>query len=266
MVIIAHKPDLDPLEQISLRQCFRVLGRYPIRVVCPRGLDTTSYREVVPDIVFDFIDPKWQSSYANFNRLKILPFLYKRYRSYRFMLFYELDAFVFRDELSEWCARGYDYIGAPWVDNERELCLSRLGVGNGGFSLRRIGAMLRVTRSLRWIEPPIGRARRKYWSKSEWLKGVASAVTSATFRNNTFAPFNTWGGHEDIFWGDVVPELFPWYRLAPPEDAARFAFELQPRELYEANDGRLPFGCHAWTKYDFEFWKPHIRAEGYVLT
>lgn len=29
-------------------------------------------------------------------------------------MIYQLDAWVFNDELSSWCSLGYDYIGAPF--------------------------------------------------------------------------------------------------------------------------------------------------------
>ena len=31
------------------------------------------------------------------------------------------------------------------------------------------------------------------------------------------------------------------------------------------NQDRLPFGCHAWFRYDLEFWRPHIEAFGHDL-
>jgi hypothetical protein len=40
----------------------------------------------------------------------------------------------------------------------------------------------------------------------------------------------------------------------------RFAFEAAPRQCLEMNQGRLPFGCHAWGRYDREFWTPHLLA------
>ncbi len=264
VLIIAHKAALDPLEKISLIQCYRVLGRHPIRVVCPRGMNVDAYREVVPKIAFDFISPKWQRTYAGFNRLKVLPFLYRRYRAFEFILFYELDAFVFRDELDAWCQRGYDYVGAPWFDGVSGLRSSKVGVGNGGFSLRRVEAMLKVTRSFRWLDSPLRIAREKYWSKKRRIRGFASMLLNATVRNNTFSWFNNWRGHEDVFWGEKVPQLFPWFRLAPPEEAARFSFEEHPRRLH-AEVGGLPFGCHAWAKYDPDYWRPYIQAAGYSL-
>ena len=44
-----------------------------------------------------------------------------------------------------------------------------------------------------------------------------------------------------------------------PEEAIAFSFELSPSYLYKLNGNYLPFGCHAWYKYEYEnFWKQHI--------
>ena len=114
IIIISYKRNLLPREQIALQECYKALGQHPIRIVCPRGLDVSEYRKIEPTAVFDFIPPEWQESYASFNRLMIEPFLYQRYRHFQYILFYQPDAFVFRDELLSWCNKGYDYIGAPW--------------------------------------------------------------------------------------------------------------------------------------------------------
>jgi hypothetical protein len=42
---------------------------------------------------------------------------YKRFRDYKFILIYQLDAYVFRDELEYWCEQDYDFIGAPLIEN-----------------------------------------------------------------------------------------------------------------------------------------------------
>ena len=139
VLIIAHKDRPSATELNSLKQCYKVLNRYPVIVICPSNLDTSVYKKHVPNLLVDYIHPKWQQSYAMFNRLKIDPFLYKRYSQYEFIMFYELDAWVFKDELEYWCNRDFDFIGAPWFEayDAAEENAKFLGVGNGGFSLRK---------------------------------------------------------------------------------------------------------------------------------
>jgi hypothetical protein len=159
------------------------------------------------------------------------------------MLIYQLDAWVFRDELEDWCRQGFDYIGAPWgnagfVEKYRRLRLiprsscfpwlsgllyrNEFRVGNGGFSLRNIRAFLRVLRS-----------------------------------NETAV--SRWGGNEDLFWSFLGTQLDRSFRIAFEDRAMRFALELNPRAYVERMGGRLPFGCHAWQKYDPDFWGSFIQ-------
>ena len=61
---------------------------------------------------------------------------------------------MLRDALDEWCAAGYDFIGAPWLICADTPHITAEKVGNGGFSLRRVSSFLRVLRSRRYfIEP-----------------------------------------------------------------------------------------------------------------
>jgi hypothetical protein len=262
VLITVHEPTITPLEEISLRQCFKVLGSHPIRLICPSGMDVSAYKAIIPEIVVDYIAPHWQSSYTNFAKLKIEPFLYERYQAYEYVLFYELDVFVFRDELEKWCAAGLDYIGAPWfvghvVANDSSPVL---GVGNGGFSLRKTASMLR--------------ARRSTWL---WLRLLASHVRSHPLQALGRVPEDllrilrgkypslVFARGEDNFWGLVVNRHLRWFRVASFDEAREFSFEALPRRLYKLNGDRLPFGCHAWTRYDIDFFRPHVEAFGYDL-
>ena len=87
-----------------------------------------------------------------FNKLKESNLLYKKYKKYKYILFYELDAFVFRDELDYWCKKGFDYIGAPWNGTHCYYDTPINGVGNGGFSLRNIKSAIKLLEKLRMKE------------------------------------------------------------------------------------------------------------------
>lgn len=275
ILVLVHKPNMNPNEILSLRQCVSILGAYEIVIVCPSGMNVSAYRKISKGINFYQIDPWWQSSYDNFNRLKISPLLYWKFRRYNYILFYELDAFVFRDELEKWCQAGYDYIGAPWFygfDNSSNQS-PFLGVGNGGFSLRRTRAALRVLRSFSYIRKPRELLRRladvpepppdapaRQPPVREWRFGnlMAAAARNLALGNNTFYPLNDFSGHEDLFWGLIAPKNFPWFKVAPVDEARKFSFECNPRKLFELNGNQLPFGCHGWQKYEPEFWAIHI--------
>jgi hypothetical protein len=263
ILIFSHKPALEWYEQVSLQQCVKVLGRHPMRLVCPVGMDVAAYRRIAPGLEADFIPSHWMASYRAYNRMKTLPFLYRRYAAYEFILSYELDAFVFRDELLHWCEQGWDYIGAPWFDGYERAneASSPLGVGNGGFSLRRVQAALRVTRSCQLIHPFCevfrewrqveSRSWRRYW----WL------LRNLTTRNCFHHWFNRYADNEDLVWSAAGARV-PGFKVAPWCVGAEFSFEVNARRLYR-DIGRLPFGCHKWMGIQPDFWRPFIEAEGY---
>ena len=74
-----------------------------------------------------------------------------------------------------------------------------------------------------------------------------------------------WQTNEDIFWSQSVPSLIPNFRIPDVPTALKFAFEFELRTSYEMNQKELPFGCHAWERYDIDFWRPFIRHYGYDI-
>lgn len=284
ILIISHKAELSIYEQISLRQCYNILGSYPIKIICPYGLDVSRYKEFLPNPQFDFIDPVWQSNYANFNRLKVEPFLYNRYSDYQYTLFYEPDAFVFSNELDYWCNAGYDYIGAPWFEGfcEADENSSIVGMGNGGFSLRNNKNSLKILKQLKTVE--ILNQYSKFSTKITILKFLR--IYYEWMKNKDQLPdyVKNFKENEDLFWTIRIQEqivnfkrnnnilsriyrkfFFHEFNIAPTEDAIEFSFENLPKKLYNINHSKLPFGCHAWFKYDYEFWKPFIEKYCYEL-
>lgn len=262
-LIIVHKKDPLENEIASLLQYKKVLGHYPTYLICPEGLDVSAYGSYYNELEIDYIPPIWQSSYGKFNRLKIEPFLYNRYKIYKYILFYELDAWVFRDELLDWCDKGFDYIGAPWFkgrEEEVELKQAFTGVGNGGFSLRKVSSMIKVLTTFRLI--------LSFDECNEFLdkqtgithiKKYISLLKSFTISNNSHHWFNNFGNNEDHFWGKYVPKRFPWYRTPPMKEALQFSFEKRCEESYELLGQQLPFGCHKWWNPDVkDFWGKFI--------
>jgi hypothetical protein len=276
ILVISHKEILNDKEQISLLQLYRILGKYPIKFICPQGLNISNYLKILPNADIDFIDAWWQSSYENFNKLKIEPFLYKRYKKYQYILFYEPDAFVFKDELQQWCEQGYDYIGAPWfVDFESKKSQNFLGVGNGGFSLRKTSSLLdiwkftnffKIRKTIKELynELVVKNGKQKFHKKIRnfiyfLLKIIGIKNNPIHFKKEYIKK------HEDLFWGLFIPKYFPNYKVATVTEAIPFSFEFNPSLMYSLNDYKLPFGCHAWWKYDLGFWKPFVESYGYEI-
>lgn len=264
IVIPIHSATPVPYELISFQQCFKVLGEYPIKIVAPVGLNLNSYREVVPSFEVIYIDPRWQKSVASYNKLKLSRFFYRLFSEYEYLLTYEPDAFVFKDELTEWCAKGYDYIGAPWFEDFHlaQPTSPFFGVGNSGFSLRKIAAAQKVLKSIYYKHP------FEYTSGIRNLVAAYAKMPYRWLRNQSAENYTiqqTCDISEDRFFGQVAPAYAKDFKLAPIEEAMRFSFEVQPEVLFKLTHKQLPMGCHAWWRYSPEFWKPVITGYGYSL-
>jgi hypothetical protein len=240
-----------------------VLGNFPIHLICPAGLDVRAYKEVYENVRVTFIAPFWQSSYRNFNLLKMDPLLYQMYQDYQYVLFYELDAWVFNNELAEWCGKNYDFIGAPWFEGEKPTEESRMvGARNGGFSLRKVSTSLKIARRINKVK-----RIRQFWYSSKLQAIVRFEKLLSLFHSRLMIKnagalpqilFPREDIHEDHYWAEVVESVFSDFDVAPVEEAIKFSFEVNPALLYKLNSNRLPFGCHAWEKYDPGFWSKFI--------
>lgn len=209
--------------------------------MCPEGLDISFYLDYLRANKNEFqvmeLDKKWFLSTNTYSALMLQPWLYERICS-KYVLIYQLDAWVFRDELEYFCSLGYDYYGAPW-SNGTDVSHA----GNGGFSLRNANQSEMLVRKLLSFE---GAMSDKYYPVK--LEDFQNSLKKNKYEN---CPA------EDIFFSRFSPRLSP-FKVAPAEVSFRFAFEMQPEKMFERNERKLPFGCHAWEKYGNDFWKQFI--------
>ena len=111
VVIPAYKEQFSELELISLEQEQKVLGQYPLIFIAPEGRKLPALPEGSQVLRFP---AAFFEGVAGYNQLMLQPAFYQAFFGYDYMLLYQLDAFVFSDQLAHFCGLGYDYIGAPW--------------------------------------------------------------------------------------------------------------------------------------------------------
>ena len=144
VIVPVYKTCLSADEKVSFLQTLRMLGNHPICIVCPETLNfAINEIEVCEDFISVFVErfPNvFFEGISGYNRLLLSEEFYARFAEYDYMLICQLDAYVFRDELLEWCSKGYDYIGAPLFGYHFDIEHGK--VGNGGFCLRRVKAYL----------------------------------------------------------------------------------------------------------------------------
>lgn len=273
ILIPLHRERLTNTERISLRQCAAVFAAYPIVLMGP---EKNGFGEALAVIdrssgvtVETFNDPHFDSI-DSYSRLLLTRRFYERFSGYDYLLVHQPDAFAFRDEIPFWVSQGYSYLGPPWFENygegDAESGFIEYG-GNGGFSLRHVRSFLNVFDRFRKIRNPSEMYRligdRRKTGRLKLLPRVILAMTGMVKYSE--ALIHRLGIYEDIFWSSVAPAVDPGFRVARFDVEIRFAFECQPSRLYEMNGRRLPFGCHAWEKYEPDFWAPIIREYGYTL-
>lgn len=272
--VYKERNQLTVYEEISLKQCFKKLSNHTIYFIGPGHLSWKAYLDFSIEsgsfTQVKIFAAKYFYDLGGYSRLLLNVDFYQAFASFEYLLLYQTDAFVFYDDLNNWCKKGYDYIGAPWFEefSSTNRCASFITGGNGGFSLRKVHTHLKVLHSFSYINPP-GENWKKRMSGNltagKYLKEICGFFLDCTVRNNTYWLLNSFKGFEDQFWCLVAEKNFNWFTIPNYSEAIGFAIEMQPERVFGLNNQRLPFGCHAWWKYDLDFWKPYIRDYGYEL-
>lgn len=261
IVIPVYKPQPNADERASLLQCLHVLGKHDICMVCPTSLDTSAYEQEFHKAGVPFhaerFDDGFFRSQRDYNRLMLTKDFYLRFQAWEYMLIYQLDAYVFSDQLEEWCRKGYDYVGAPFLKLNREV--DPMNSGNGGFSLRRIQKFIDVFS----VKGKVLTARGlwRFYRYRGPLHRLPLTLRGIFGYRNHLKDFMNWQtANEDLFYAMLDDSVLKW-RIAHTPEAMYFSYEGRPSWLY-ARTGRLPFGCHAFRQNEFDtFYSQYIHPE-----
>lgn len=253
VVIPVYRTTLSAAERFSVQTTVSVMAAHDVFLAGPaskRGQFDGLVDARGAPLPYLAFDDAYFASIAGYNRLLVSRRFYEAFGDYGYVLVSQTDALTLSDELDAWCARGYSYVGAPWYIGYTTPTrpLRFMGVGNGGFSLRCVPDFLRVLSRPRVFRNPLMEHWPGSWKSNTYrfLKDYHSLILSNRQFNLKV--------NEDLFWGMFVPRTCPFFRVAPAQVAMAFAFEAHPDFLFERNGRRLPFGCHAWERYDREFW------------
>jgi hypothetical protein len=240
VLIPVHRPTLSPSEEFSVFTSLGNLREHDAYWIAPQSMDTSYYLnrfgqgQVIrhPDEFFNDVQ--------GYSRLLVSEDFYRRFCDYEFVLICQTDAIVVKPELRYWLELPYDYIGAPWPSGyslnlaPKELSVSggvrcNAFVGNGGLSLRRVRTCIGLIREFSSLS-------------AEWYK---------------------FGHAEDLFFA-FLGTLSKDFVLPNVATAARFSHDIEPAYLQELIGHELPFGVHAWEKYDRNLWVKKWESLGLV--
>ncbi len=265
VLVPMHKAEPSPEERISIVQCQKILRAHDIYLVCPKGMNVEIYQTLIPQLKLLEVDPKWMGSVAAYNRLMISPLLFQKMSNYSHILIHEPDALVLKDDLHYWCNQDFDYIGAPWFQSNSEGEISLKATGNYGLSLINVRAANQVfSNNRRWysfsmiIRDFLRGLRRDKSYLSRAIRGIGP-------EGKLLKAHTLFTDHCDIFWSYLVPKLESSFNIAPPNEAIFFSWESHPEKCFEICNGRIPFGLHAWSKYNLNYLKPILIEAGVNL-
>ncbi len=225
VVIPLYKSTLSKQEELSLLQCLRILGKHPIIFVTPESLNTSFLSAYDIRIQAIRFKDEYFKSTKTYNKLLTSTFFYQAFLNFEYILIYQLDAYVFEDTLLDWCSKGYDYVGAPKLKKHHlsDTFSCEPVLMNGGLSLRKIQPILRYLNVYHFF-------------------------------------FKEWLANEDMMFSFAQRRVYGLrflLKLPTWREALAFSIEKNPQTCYNIL-GKLPFGCHAWERYDPKFWEALI--------
>lgn len=250
VIIPFYTEQLRDWERATLAHNMEVLSpTLPVVFLKPEGLNIAPYTELYPRAQVMEVSTQWLGTtrgIAGYNEMMMSEAFYALFADTEYIMICHLDAWLFRDEVEEWCRKGYDLVAAPWPTRPRyehfplkqwlqwrhRLCApgkvlrtQMFGkIGNGGLCLRRVSTFREV------------------------CKRYAEEI--AHFNRQKGALYN-----EDIFFALVPKEL----KVPSATEALDFAYDLKPDVCHRLHGGRLPMGCHGFMhKRRICFWQPFI--------
>lgn len=189
----------------------------------------------------------------SYNLMMVSPSFYERFAAYEQIVVIQSDVLLLKP-LAPLLQSSYpwSYVGAPWMTCMADGSVQPWGVGNGGFSLRRVREHLDVLNGCRFPPWPRLRLASRIRQSGMWA-GLAAAALARQRGASLARLLIGWGLQEDMFWSRLAPNLSPLYRVAPVQAGLAFAYEQEPRAAHRENGLRLPYGVHAWQRHDPDF-------------
>lgn len=219
IVIPVYKADLDKYEQMSLQRLSQVIKTsFDIVLVMPEGLNIESYNNIYPGKINTLaLNKQYFCNRKGYSYLCETTQFYECFSDYKFMLIYQLDGWIFENDLNRFIKMDYDYIGAPW---KQSLAIPRT-VGNGGVSLRKISKFIEICK---WLDPKD--INEKYAAQIE-----------------------------DIFFCLYVKKkLKDKFNIAPVNVGLDFCIDKNPTYWMSESKGKLPMCVHAFQKH-YSYWE-----------
>ncbi len=249
-IIPIYRAQLHPEEQAALQNNLALLDGIPAAFIKPESLDISELTRQYPQVEVINVSDNWLGSelgVRGYYDMMTSARFYELFADCDYIFICHVDAWLFRNEVEQWCRKGYDLVAAHWPTRPRykrfplkqyiqlkirlkpawkNLHCQMFGkIGNGGLCLRKVETFRNHC--------------LRYAGEIERYKQMG--LTSPMY-------------NEDIFWA-FVPSL----RVPTIEEVLTFAFDLKPTLSYKLYRNRLPMGCHGFNKNSrIPFWSRFI--------
>lgn len=257
IVIPIYKVNFSFAEKLSFKRCLKEFSKYDINIITFRELNITEYKSIASEYNIDiksvYFNKKYFNSIYMYNKLLMSIKFYEKFIDYEYILIYQLDAYVFHDELKYWCSLNYDYIGAPWFENflSRQENKKLWKIGNGGFSLRKVSKFIDIINT--------NEVNYNFKFYYNYFSSYNMSFINKVLFTTLCVLKCRYKVNEDYFLVYVGGLLNDKIKLPDIYKAISFSFEKSPCYLFKLNNNKLPFGCHAFEKNEYEyFWKKYI--------
>lgn len=271
IVIPIYKATPNIYERTSFARCCRILGQetdgYPICLLTHNQVDLSVYHAIAHTcgtaFLTEFFPASCFKNIHTYNCLMLNSDFYTRFAAFDYMLLYQLDAYVFRNELQSWCQRGYDYVGPPLFAPGHFGTLQWSIVGNGGLSLRKISAFIQASGgngALAWSKVWRARPPRHPYITAK-RRVFYFLMLAATGRCHWFRNILTYVVDEDRFYSFALQGSAFELHVPDSREALSFGYDMDPAFCHTATAGHLPFGCHGYDKRYDRFYSAFIPLE-----
>jgi hypothetical protein len=250
IVVPLHKTELNADEKLSIGR-LKILKGYPRFLVIPKKLENEPFPEFI-GFKRIIVENEFLSTYKGYNELLKTGEFYSRFKNFKYMLIYQVDCLALQDNLLKICDKDYDYVAAPIFRYNLRGNITKRFVGNGGLSLRKIGPAIKVMKS---YEKP---SKKLPWKIFHILMLPIKTLQYLLMKKPRSVS-HLFTVNEDIFWSLEAKKFFPDFKVAPVKDACEFAIEREKEICLKLNNNKLPFGVHAFEKYNKSFWMRQLK-------
>ena len=269
IVVPFHKSVPSADEENSLKNTLQVMSSWDVVLILPLGISASWYRSFMKKNNFEFrieiLEEGFMGSIEKYNQMCFTPLFYEKFEQYECLLIAHLDAWIFKDVLADWIAKGFDYLGAPLFLSKRKLFLQSIRPddtvariysrmlpfgGNGGLSLRNVAAHLRVTRAIKGKVNIllIWKMYAYLISKLRFFHVIKGSQLLIRLISNPLKFRNRYMVYEDLMLSICIPIVDRNFYSAPVKSASKFCIDYPYLEYLLKTGGltELPFGIHGW--------------------